>query len=87
VADGGVVKGVVRDAAGKPVPGARVMFVEGPVALPDVAALTGADGSFAMAAPAAGTYQIEAHTDEFAPAKASVAVPHAGEGKVDIEVN
>jgi protocatechuate 3,4-dioxygenase beta subunit len=83
---GRVVKGVVRDPAGKPVPGARILFVDGPAPLPDIAALTDADGSFALSAPAPGTYQIEAHTDEFAPARAAVAVPNEGQGTVDIEV-
>lgn len=53
-----VVAGVVVDARGNPVEGARVYFVEGPVPLPDIAALTDDSGRFALSAPVPGTYQL-----------------------------
>ena len=40
------IAGVIVDARGNPVEGARVYFVEGPVPLPDIAALTDSDGRF-----------------------------------------
>ena len=59
-----VIYGVVRDSGGRPVPGARVYFMSGPVALPDIAALTGADGAFALTAPASGSYEVGCATDD-----------------------
>ena len=69
-----VIAGVVRDAAGRPVPEARVDIVAGPGPFPDIAALTDAGGGFALAAPAPGTYEIEAAADGFRPTRESVAV-------------
>ncbi|MBF6049385.1 hypothetical protein GO001_30055 [Streptomyces sp. NRRL B-1677] len=57
-APAGVIRGTVRDAAGAPVAGARVAFTDGPVPLPDVAAVTDGEGRFALTAPAAGTYTL-----------------------------
>jgi hypothetical protein len=53
-----VVAGMVVDARGNPVEGARVYFVEGPVPLPDIAALTDDSGRFALSVPVPGTYQL-----------------------------
>jgi hypothetical protein len=52
------VAGVVVDARGSPVKGARVYFIEGPVPLRDIAALTNSDGRFVLSAPVLGTYQL-----------------------------
>jgi Carboxypeptidase regulatory-like domain len=53
-----VIAGVVVDAEGHPVEEARVYFVEGPIPLPDIAALTDRSGRFALSAPGSGTYQL-----------------------------
>jgi protocatechuate 3,4-dioxygenase beta subunit len=53
-----VIRGVVRDQHGEPLQDARVLFVSGPEPLPDVAAVTGADGAFALTAPVPGNYAI-----------------------------
>jgi hypothetical protein len=47
------------------VPQARVSFLAGPVPLPDVAALTDNDGTFALTAPVAGEYVIAVDTEQF----------------------
>ena len=52
------IAGVVVDARGNPVEEARVYFVEGPVPLPDIAALTDSSGRFALSAPVPGIYLI-----------------------------
>jgi hypothetical protein len=52
------IAGVVVDAECNPVEEASVFFVEGPVALPDIAALTDSSGRFALSAPVSGTYQL-----------------------------
>ncbi|HEY9377479.1 MAG TPA: hypothetical protein VIQ02_10325 [Jiangellaceae bacterium] len=44
----------MRTPEGKPVAEARVFYTESPVPMPDVAALSGADGRFELTMPAAG---------------------------------
>jgi hypothetical protein len=79
-----VISGVVRSADGNPVEQARVYFASGPVALPDIAALTDAQGSFSLAAPAAGTYRLECVAEGFAPAEATVEVRPGQDSKVEL---
>lgn len=71
--------GRVRDTAGAPVAQARVAFAEAPVPVPDVAALTGPDGRFALGAPAAGRYVVVAAADGHAPARVAVDVGDGAE--------
>ena len=71
------IAGLVRDESGAPVEGARVYFTDAPVPIPDVAALTGEDGSFALTAPAEGTYTLECSAEGFSAVRATVA---SGEG-------
>ncbi len=52
-----LIRGRVQDRAG-PVADAAVSFAGGPVDLPDIAALTGPDGTFALNAPAPGAYEV-----------------------------
>jgi uncharacterized GH25 family protein len=80
----GVIHGIVLDRKGKPVTEARVSFVSGPISLPDIAALTDINGTFALTAPASGTYTIEVVSEEFAPKKVSVTV--AGNQKEYTEI-
>jgi hypothetical protein len=58
-----LVDASVTDPAGRPVAQARVYVVDAPVALPDVAMLTGADGTFRLALPAPGVYRIGISAD------------------------
>jgi len=67
-----LIQGQVRDTKGLPVALARVTFVDGPGPLPDVAMLTGADGSFTLSAPTAGTYRIGIYADNRPPLTATV---------------
>ncbi|WP_058044423.1 carboxypeptidase-like regulatory domain-containing protein [Streptomyces roseifaciens] len=62
-APAGVIRGTVRDAAGAPVAGARVAFADGPVPLPEVAAVTDGEGRFALTAPAEGAYTLLCRAD------------------------
>lgn len=68
--------GVVLDADGGPVPGARVALEAGPVPLPDLALLTGDDGTFWLEVPEPGGYAVAAHTDHGS-ARVQVEVPAA----------
>ncbi len=73
----GVIAGVIRDESGAPVEGARVYFTDAPAPTPDVAALTGSDGSFSLAAPVEGTYTLECNADGFAARSTTVASEQA----------
>jgi hypothetical protein len=56
------------------VAGARVYFASGPGAFPDLAALTDAQGAFALGASNPGEYVIEASADAYAPGRVTVTV-------------
>jgi len=68
-----LIAGVVRDESGAPIEGARVYFTDAPGSIPDVAALTGADGSFSLAAPFEGAYTLECSADGLAASRATIA--------------
>jgi hypothetical protein len=68
------ISGTVLDAAGRPVAGARVYLVKAPGAVPDMAALTGADGRYTLGAPRPGVYEIACSTDALGSGTASVEV-------------
>jgi protocatechuate 3,4-dioxygenase beta subunit len=73
-----VISGTVVDAHGRPVRGARVFLTDAPVPVPDIAALTDADGRFELTAPAPGSYTVGAASDV---ASASTRVTLPGEGE------
>jgi len=68
------IAGTVLDAAGRPVAQARVYFTASPGPTPDIAALTGSDGTFRMNAPRAGRYRIGASSDTHGSGEAEVDV-------------
>lgn len=68
------IRGVVKDSNGKAVAGARVSFIEGPLPLPDIAALTDKKGAFSLFAPVFGHYVIEIFADNFSPKRLEVVV-------------
>lgn len=55
---GQVINGLVRDRSGAPLAEASIGFASAPVALPDVAALTGTDGRFRLSVPTPGSYSL-----------------------------
>lgn len=74
------IVGVVTDAEGEPVPGAVISLTAGPVPLPDIAMLTGEDGSFSITAPMPGTYELACNFDDGRSLRARVEVaPDAAE--------
>lgn len=72
------VSGTVFDRAGRPAGGATVMWLAGPVPLPEVALLTQADGRFVMSAPVPGHYTLACRRDPDGAAKAEVTVGPQG---------
>ena len=53
-----MINGAVTDPSGHPVVGATVLIASSPVPVPDIAALTGEDGTFSIAVPAPGEYRL-----------------------------
>jgi hypothetical protein len=82
----GLISGTVVDDAGGPVAGARVYFASGPGSFPDMAALTGDDGSFALSAPSAGTYEVQVQADGFARETVAVRIKAGEKRRVRIEL-
>ena len=82
-----VLTGRVVGADGQPVAGARVYVVRGPVALPDLALLTDSSGTFALSAPAPGTYQLGCAADGFAAATVAVEVAAGQPAQVEIRLH
>jgi len=81
------IAGVVVDPRGNPVEEARVYFVEGPVPLPDIAALTDGSGHFALSAPVPGTYRIGVAAEGAAgPMQKTTTVEVSEERSVDLEL-
>lgn len=79
-----VISGVVTGPDG-PVALARVTFDSAPAPMPDLAGLTGEDGTFRMGTVGPGQYVVAVFADDFLPARASVTV-HSGDREVDVHV-
>jgi hypothetical protein len=79
-----VVAGRVLDAAGAPVDQARVAFADAPVPVPDIAAVTGPDGRFALSAPAPGRYELIGAAEVRGTARVTVDVP--GDQPIDVDI-
>jgi hypothetical protein len=67
------VTGRVADWRGAPVAGA-IVAVTGPVPLPDIARMTGADGAFDFVAPVEGTYKVQVNDPAGGRARSEIAV-------------
>lgn len=83
----GTISGVVKNAQGQPIEQARIYFVDGPVPLPEIAALTNSDGEFTLTAPAPGAYQIECATDASTPVRITVTVQGGKNSQVKIKLS
>ena len=82
-----VIAGMVVDAEGNPIEGARVYFVKGPVPLPDIAALTDDSGHFALSAPVSGTYLLGVASEGSAGLVQEKTTVEVGEERgIDLEV-
>ena len=53
-----LIRGVVFSENGEPAKGVIVSMTSAPVAMPDIAGITGESGDFILTAPAAGRYVV-----------------------------
>jgi len=81
-----VIRGVVTDATGNPLADAAVAIAAAPVAVPDIAALTGPDGRFAIAAPAPGGYTVVATAPGTGTGTVTVQVDVSGASETEVEI-
>ena len=80
-----LIAGTVVDKRGAPVPAATIVVITAPAAMPDIALLTGSDGTFALTAPVAGTYRLGVRSDHNM-REVDVQVGPSGETGVRVEV-
>ena len=59
-----LIRGRVTDEHGQPLPWASAAFASGPVDLPDIAAVSNAEGEFTLTAPVPGRYRLNVHADD-----------------------
>ena len=81
-----IVAGVVRGPGGEPVPQARVFVARGPVPVPDIAALTDAEGRFTITVPAPGTYELAFAAEGYQPLSATVEVTGEQESRLELRL-
>jgi hypothetical protein len=81
-----VVAGVVRGPGGQQLPLARVFIAKGPVPVPDIAALTDAEGRFTLSLPATGSYEVACVAEGYAPWSAIVEVGDQQELRLELRL-
>lgn len=81
-----VISGKVAGVSGDPIVGARVCLIDGPVALPDIAALTNDQGAFSLSAPAAGGYRLKCFADDLRPVEVDVVVEQGFNQEINIQL-
>ena len=79
-----VISGIATGPDG-PVAFARVMVEKAPAPMPDIAGLSGEDGTFTLGTNGPGRYVVAVHADGFVPARAEVTVRPDDES-VDLRV-
>ena len=84
-APAGVITGTVTDGNGHPLAEVSVSLREAPAPVPDIAALTGPDGSFALGAPSTGHYTLVATDPAGETTEASVELG-PGEAAADVRI-
>lgn len=81
-----LISGTVRGPAGEPVSGARCFFIEGPVAFPEIAAITDENGGYSLTAPARGKWVVSCAADEFSEKTATVHVSGGKSARLDFQL-
>jgi Carboxypeptidase regulatory-like domain len=80
------IGGVISDEEGRALAEVAVAFLSAPVAVPDIAALTGPDGRFAVTAPVPGTYTLIATADGYKAEHVTVRVEPGRSPETQIDV-
>ena len=80
-----VISGIATGPDG-PVAFARIMIAASPAPMPDIAGLSGEDGTFTLGTNGPGRYVVAVHADGFVPARAEVTVGPDDES-VDLRVH
>lgn len=81
-----VVTGTVTDDAGRPLAEAAVAIAAAPGPVPDIAALTGPDGRFAIPAPEPGDYTLVATAPGERTGRVTVHVSADGPAEAEIQI-
>ncbi len=81
--DRGRVVGVVRDAAGKPIVGARIGLVSGPGPMIEMTVLTNERGEYSWPNLAPGPWTLSAHADGYKGQEKAVTVPTGATATLD----
>lgn len=81
-----IITGTVTDDAGRPLAEAAVAIAAAPGPVPDIAALTGTDGRFAIAAPEPGSYTVVATAPGGRTGRVTVHVGLEGRPEGDVEI-
>jgi hypothetical protein len=81
----GSLQGIVRSTSGESA-AAVVVMLSGSHPTPDIAALTGDDGSFRFDDLDAGEYIVIARAETGETARATASVPSGGVGRVEIDL-
>jgi Carboxypeptidase regulatory-like domain len=81
-----IVAGVVRGRADEQVPEARVFIAGGPVPVPDIAALTDADGRFTLSLPMQGSYEVACVAEGYAPSSTTIEVADNRDLRVELRL-
>ena len=79
-----VISGIATGPDG-PVAFARIMIAASPAPMPDLAGLSGEDGTFTLGTNGPGRYVVAVYADDFVPARAAVTV-HSGDREVGVHV-
>jgi hypothetical protein len=69
-----LIHGVVTDERDMPIEWVSVLFVEAPIDLPDIAALTDDHGEFTVSVPTPGRYRLRFQAVDHQPATVTVDV-------------
>ena len=80
-----VISGIATGPDG-PVAFARIMIAASPAPMPDLAGLSGEDGTFTLGTNGPGRYVVAVYADGFVPARAEVTVGPDDES-VDLRVH
>lgn len=82
-----LIFGEVKDDNANPLSEARVSFVESPVPLTDIAALTDNKGNFVLSAPTTGDYIIEVVLEGFVSKRVRVSTGTRLELRVTVQLS